>query len=258
MKRRWPTDNPEALGSLWSGLEYFVRRTKGGNVQARERFERAIALDLQYAAAYAFLGLTYLTEWASHWSQDPQTLEQAFALTQKAIALDDSLPWIHSVLGHVYVWKKQHAQAIAEAERAVALDPTDVDGYGRLAEVLNFTGQPERALGVAEKALRLNPTYPIFYLFEIGWACQLLGRHEEAIATLKKVVSHAPDHLGAHLNLAISYSEVGREAEARAAAAEVLRINPDYSLEVERQRVPFKDPAVAERLFAALRKAGLQ
>ena len=58
-------------------------------------------------------------------------------------------------------------------------------------------------------------------------------------------------------DLAAVYSEVGREAEARTAAAEVLRINPKWSLEVWKQRVPYKDPATLERVFAALRKAGL-
>jgi hypothetical protein len=54
------------------------------------------------------------------------------------------------------------------------------------------------------------------------------------------------------------YSELGREAEARAEAAEVLRINPKFPLEVHKQREPIKDPAVLERHLAALRKAGLK
>jgi len=51
---------------------------------------------------------------------------------------------------------------------------------------------------------------------------------------------------------------VGREEEARSEAAEVLRINPQFSLEVLKQTAPIKDPAVAERVFTALRKAGLK
>jgi len=64
--------------------------------------------------------------------------------------------------------------------------------------------------------------------------------------------------LGAHLTLAAVYSELGKEAEAHAEATEVLRINPKFSLEVHKQRMPIKDPAVLERHIAALRKAGLK
>jgi adenylate cyclase len=60
------------------------------------------------------------------------------------------------------------------------------------------------------------------------------------------------------MGLAVIYSELGREAEARAAVAEVLRISPNFSLEVLRQRAPDTDPAVVKRTIAALRKAGLK
>ena len=58
--------------------------------------------------------------------------------------------------------------------------------------------------------------------------------------------------------LAMVYSELGQDTEARAEAAEVLRLNPNFSLKVHRQRAPIKDPAVLERHLAALRKAGLK
>jgi hypothetical protein len=75
---------------------------------------------------------------------------------------------------------------------------------------------------------------------------------------LKKSLNGSPANLEAQLLLAAVYSEVGEETEARAAAAEVLRINPKWSLEVWKQRVPYKDPATLERVFAALYKAGLR
>jgi len=56
----------------------------------------------------------------------------------------------------------------------------------------------------------------------------------------------------------VVYSELGQAAEARAEAAEVLRLNPQFSLAVHRQRLPIKDPAVLERHLAALRKAGMK
>jgi TolB-like protein len=58
--RRFPTNNLEAYDALLRGLEYAYRFTQAANAQARQLFESAIALDSQYAAAYAFLGLTHL------------------------------------------------------------------------------------------------------------------------------------------------------------------------------------------------------
>ena len=72
-------------------------------------------------------------------------------------------------------------------------------------------------------------------MVSIGAAYYLVGKPEEAIAPLKQYLTRYPNILGAHLSLAVAYSELGREAEARAEAAEVLRINPKFSLEVHRE-----------------------
>jgi tetratricopeptide (TPR) repeat protein len=156
------------------------------------------------------------------------------------------------------VLKRQHEQAIIEGERAIVLNSSDARGYYWLAETLNFSGKPKEAIGAAEKAMRLDPRNRDVYLLEVGKAYSWMGRYEEAITTLKRVLTHAPYFLGAHLNLAVSYSELGREAEARAEVAEVLRLSPNFSLESLRQRFPYKDQARFERQLAALRKAGLK
>jgi adenylate cyclase len=85
-----------------------------------------------------------------------------------------------------------------------------------------------------------------------------MGRYEEAIIALKKVLALNPNYIDAHLGLAASYGESGREAEAQAEAAEVQRVSPNFSLEGARQRLPYKDPTTLERMLAALRKAGLK
>jgi len=256
--QRAPTANLEAYDYYLRGTEYYGRLTPEAHTQAREMFEKAIALDPQYAAAYAFLGFLYTVRWVLQWSQDPQTLEQGFALGQKALALDDSLPVAHRVLCWTYVWKKQHDLAIAEGLKAIALDPNDADSYSMLSQALNLAGKPEEAIGFAEKAMRLNPHYPSAYISSLGWAYGLLGRDEEAIVALQRAVALNPDWLPPHLLLAAIYGNLGREEEARAEAAEMLRITPNFSLESFRQRSPYKDPAVTERFVAALRKAGLK
>jgi adenylate cyclase len=185
-------------------------------------------------------------------------LERALELMQQAIALDASVPWFHRVLCAVYLRQKQYAPALAAAERALALGPNEPNSHAMLAQVLNSMGQPEKAIGLVKKAMRLNPQYSSWYDLTLGWSYTLLDRYAEAMATLQSLLTHHPDHLVAHVQLAAIYSASGRETEAQAAAAEVLRIDPEFTLERVRQWVPFQDPAAVERYLAGLRKAGLR
>jgi adenylate cyclase len=144
-------------------------------------------------------------------------------------------------------------------ERAVALAPTEADSYAALAEVLSRVGRTEEALEAAAQALRLRSSYITDdYLGSVGSAYAVAGRYEEARTFLQRSLSYFPNMLSHHLTLAVVYNELGQDVEARAEAAEVLRLNPKFSLEVHKQRMPIKDPAVLERHLAALRKAGLK
>jgi adenylate cyclase len=255
----WAERYDRALKNIYlRGLEYGERLTKETNLQARQMFERAMELDTHYAAAYARLGQTHLREWSSQWSSDPQSLEQAFALAQRAVALDNSLPLAHLTLGSVYLWKKQYAQALTEGLRARALDPNNPDIAVGLAEILTATGAPGEAIGLIETAMRRNPRYPDWYLFPLGQAYRAMLRYEEGIAAFKRILARNPDALAAHLNLAYTYILSGREEEARAEVAEVLRISPNFSLKGMRQRSPVIDQEGFEWVLDVLRKAGLK
>ena len=214
------TDNLEAYDTFLQGIEFHNRFTKEGNIRARQMFEKAVALDPQYAEAYAWLGWTYLLEWINSWSVDPQTLERALALAQQALTLDDSLPVAHSRLGMVYAQQKQYEQALAEGERAIALDPNNADSYAFQGEVLRFAGRPEDALRMLAQAMRLNPRSPPLYLFFLGLAYNRTGRYTEAVATLKEVISRSPNQLAAHLFLALS--SVQQWASQQSADAQTL------------------------------------
>jgi len=221
-------------------------------------FERAIDIDPQYALAYSELGWTYWMEWAFGWSQDPQSLERSFELAQRAISLDDSLFKAHSLLGKIYLWKKQHDHAIAELEKTIALNPNNADGIAGLGEILCFAGRPKEAVAVLKKAIRLNPIPPVWYFHSLGHAYFLTGRYEEAITALKRVLNRNPNFWPAHIYLAASYIELGQVEEARVEAAEVLKVNPNFSLEDRKHRLPYKVPAVFERLSDSLYMAGLK
>src|SRR5262249_31421326 len=114
------------------------------------------------------------------------------------------------------------------------------------------------ALGLVRKAMRLNPHYPLQYSFSLGWSYVLLEQYEEALVPLKQTLSRNPNFLSAHRALTACYSELGREAEARAEAEAVLRLSPNFSLEDFQQSFPLKSAEVLDRYVAALRKAGLK
>jgi adenylate cyclase len=189
-----------------------------------------------------------------------EALEQAVKLGEKAITLDDSNSLAYATLGETYVWLKEHDKAISEAEKAVSLDPNSAYAYFVLGSVLTWAGRPQEAIPFFKKSLRLSPI-PIDSgtLNRLGHAYRQLGQYEEAVASLKKALQlYGADHLVAHLVLASTYAQMGREKEARAEAAEVMRIDPKFSVESYARRVPFKDQKAIDDYVSALRKAGLK
>jgi tetratricopeptide (TPR) repeat protein len=237
-----------------------------GEAYARTgRYADAIAAQQQvllqnpeFLPAHLFLAEMYWAQWDALQTQDPQVLARALESAQKAVALNEALPDAHHILARVYFYQKQYEQAIAEIERTIALAPSAADSYVVLSYILSYAGQPERAITAIEQALRLNPQPPGWYYRHLGQAYRLTGRVEEAIAALQRALALTPDHGGAHYELAILYSEGGREEEARAEVAELRRLVPTISAEVLRPGIPYKDPAEVERMLAALRKAGLE
>ena len=138
--------NVRVSAHLMSGFAHFIRSTPEANGVARQEFATAAALDPQFAMPHAAQALAYLTDWSNQWSTDPQTLEHAFELAHKAVALDDSLAFAHMVLCLLYPSKQQYERAIVEGQRAVELNPNYADGIAALALSLSVAGQPNEAL----------------------------------------------------------------------------------------------------------------
>jgi adenylate cyclase len=85
-----------------------------------------------------------------------------------------------------------------------------------------------------------------------------MGRYEEAISACKKALHRDPNNLITHIVLAATYSYAGREEEARAEAAEILRIDHKFSLEHLAKTRPHRNQANTARFIESLRKAGLK
>jgi tetratricopeptide (TPR) repeat protein len=242
--------------SLEAGFAYYLT---GRYAEAIGMLKEALSGSPNFLTARSYLAASYFNQWISQQSPAGQTLEPALTAIQRGLALNDSYPGYHIVLGHIYLFQRHYEQALAEMERGVALAPTEAGTHAPLALVLSDMGRTEDALEAAAQALRLKSEgFADEYLAAVGVAYAVAGRYEEARAPLQRYLSRYPNILIIRLWLAAVYSELGQAAETRAEVAEVLRINPKFSLEIHRQRMPIKDPAVLERHIAALRKAGLK
>jgi adenylate cyclase len=251
---RVETDNPEAYDCILRGREQYRLFSREGKAAARRLYERAIALDPSYAAAHAGLAETYLHEW---FMGSPEALNRAFELAQTAKSLDPSLPLVYEALSSVHLFKRQHEEALATARRWIEIEPSNAEAYANLAGMLHFAGEPERVAGLIEKAKRLNPFYPFYYTLYVGQAHFTMGRFEDAATIITRSIAHNPESLPAHFYLAACYGQLGENALARGALAEVRRISPDFSIARVRTIAAYKRAADLDLLIEGLRKAGL-
>jgi adenylate cyclase len=238
---------------------YYNRFNIEDNNLARRMIEEAIAMCPENPMGYFHLGVVYQRDYVLGNTKSPrETIEKGIELAQKALAMDDSIAEAHGLLCALYIAKKEYDKAIAEGERAVALNPGGTTVLLHYARSLTVAGRPEEGIPLFQKAIRLNPFGPPHLYREFGHALRYAGRFEEAVSAYKKAIQLAPDNIYPHIFLAATYIQMRREKEARAEAAEVLRIDPKFSVDNLAKVLSHKDQSVNDRTVEALRKAGLK
>jgi adenylate cyclase len=253
------TDNLQAYLKILEAREYASRSNKEGYAMAGKLAEEAITLDPDYPGPYLMLSAAHLMEIMFGTSKSPkQSLKTAEELVQKALALDDHLAEGYAFLGRIYLTKRQYEKALTAGQRACDLAPNSSFVHAALGFTLRNAGRPEEAITYFKKAIRLNPFPPAWYLTSLGGAYFMLGRHEEAIAEFKNGLQLAPESVFSRLGLAAAYSELGREEHARVEAAEVLKLDPKFTLVSHAKGLLYKNKDDTDRYLAALRKAGLK
>jgi adenylate cyclase len=248
--------NVEAYFKLIEAWEFLQRVNKEGNDRARRLAEEALALDPQSSEAHAVLAVAHFWDfWFSSSTPVEDSNAQGIAMAKKAIAIDDN-PSGHGVLGMLYMNKGEYDKAVEETERAASVDPRWLVAYGT---TLMAAGRYPEAIAAFEKQLRLSPlSPPSMCLSNLANSYRIMGRYEEAVRVCKRLLQAQPDHLLGNVQLTATYSMMGRMEDARAQAAEVLRINPRFSLERWEKTIHYKNPDDVKNIIDALRKAGLK
>jgi adenylate cyclase len=255
------TDNLEAYLKVLQSIQFKSNFNKESLALARRYAEEAIALDPEYFAGYNALAGVIVNEISIDANTIPraEALQQALALSQKALSLNPSSSYTHSVLGIIYIFLQNIEQALWEAEQAVALSPNSALAYFTLGSVLFIIEKPHDAISMFQKSLRLSPI-PVTSTVLIRLACAYLlaGQSEEAIGTFIRLLELWPDNLHGRALLAASYANCGRDSEARSEAGHVLRIDPNFNVKRYINSVTTRNQQLIEQWTTGLHKAGLK
>lgn len=253
------TSNVQAYDLFLRGQEIYFRQNPDDNGRAQELFGTAIALDPNFARAYAALALTCIDDWRFQWSTDAERgADEALRLARHAVELDSDLPEAHWALSFVQLYRRDPLDAIRAANQALALDPNYADAFVTLSMSTAYAGDAKRAIGLIGAGMKLNPHYGATYRSALGLAYFLVGEYERAVPVQKAAIDSDPEKIQLRLALAATYIKLSRQADAEWQVNEVLAIKPGFTLDKIERITPFRTDAELEAYKALLRKAGLK
>jgi len=240
------------------GRQQLRRYTKASTIEARRLFEQAIALDPNFAAAYACAALAVKNERMNQVAADPAAADALIrSYGEKAASLDPDEPTIHWLRALDGLSQRRHAEAEREASELLRVEPSSDFAHSLLAQILVHAGRPAEAVPHLEQAMRLDPHFPDLYLHVLGHAYLLLRDWPRAEDALRRRIRRNPTTDSSRLLLASLLGHQDRPDEARAEWAELMRHHPSFVLADRRKGWFYKDPADEEFVVEGLRKAGV-
>jgi adenylate cyclase len=256
--RARPTESLRAYDLVLEGRQQeHGAMTAESLLKARDLFGRAVALDPNYAAAHAHLGVTYIKDRAFQLTgrATARDLETALDHIREALRLQPDLAFGYQALSFALAEMGDYEGAMRAAERAVEFNPSDPDSLQSLAKAQVRFGAYDEAVANAGRALRLQPFAPSYYPYIYGQALYAAGRLVEADTVLEECLLRAPEERNCLRMHAAVLARLNRSDEARTAMARLTEIDPTFSLLAEREAARFGDSPLMGRYLADLEAA---
>ena len=150
--------------------------------------------------------------------------------------------------------RDDHDKAAYHQERAIALNPNYDLVVVQQGEFLTWLGRPEEGIDWIRKAMRLNPFHPERFWNHLGRALYCAEKYAEAAEAFARITRPDFTH---HAFLAAIFAQMGNNIAAAAHAAEVMKLEPTFSVATYLATQHYKQAADRERHEAGLLKAGL-
>jgi TolB-like protein len=230
VKRKRP-ENLDAYDLVLRALPHAFLGMPADAAKALPLLERALTIESDYAGAHGLLAwcheIFFTRRGFSKVSREAAIRHAHAAL---AYGRDDATAL---ALGGFVISMIEHDRATAfEAfEQALAISPSSSFALFFGSAALAFAGEAERAIDWAERALRISPfdrlNYASYHALAVGHF--LRGRYDEAAHAARRAVQSVPSLSVSHSLLAAALAKLGRTEEAKAAALQVLALDPSFS-----------------------------
>jgi len=225
------TENTEAYKLYLRGRFYRNKSTSDNNRKAIELFNQAIAIDPNYALAYAGIADAYpLLSFA----QPQPVMSKAREAALKALSLDNNLAEAHVALSRVLLdYDYDFAAAERELKTAIEVNPNYAGTHTRYGLLLTRLGRHEEAFAKHRQALEIEPL-SLLNNRDYGESLILARRYDEAMTQLKKTLELDANFLAAHVSLGFVYQMTGNYAESVEERAKVreLQGNPQIAIQI--------------------------
>ena len=252
-----PTENLEAWELFLRGRDLAWRLEPGAQLEARRVLSEAIALDEKFVDAIALLGFAHMLDMTSAGDQSRASLATAAELGARGLALDASRASPHFLMSSVHLWSREWDEALAAQDRCLALEPNFPQGRGQRGFILHYMGRSAEAIDELHQAMRIDPLMPEGLLHTLAQCHFDLGEDEEAARVCRRRIAIRPNTDITRVLLAAALGHLGRPEEARREWADARAINPRYSFREKRAILPYRHPAMMDRMAAGLAKAGI-
>jgi tetratricopeptide (TPR) repeat protein len=188
-------------------------------------FKQAIALDPNFALAYAGLAQAYLDLYRAN--KNPEFVTEAVASGTRAAQLNDRVGGVHVTLGEIASATGKYEDAVGEFQKGLELEPKSSSAFSGLARAYEALGRLDDAEATYKKAIALKPDYWLGHN-ALGTFYLRHGRYDEAEGQYQKVIALAPRNFWGYINLGVLYYAKGNFARAREMFEQSLSVRPSY------------------------------